>query len=88
MSQEKLAELCNLSTSYISYIETGKKKINFSKLEKLAQILEFTIDINSINKISKYDFSIFNDYSDKERKFLYNVLLSVKTELDVYGFDL
>ncbi len=88
LSQEKLAELCNLSTSYISYIETGKKKINFSKLEKLAQILEFTIDINSINKISKYDFSIFNDYSDKERKFLYNVLLSVKTELDVYGFDL
>ena len=33
LSQEKLAELCNLSTSYISYIETGKKKINFSKLE-------------------------------------------------------
>ena len=40
LSQEELAEKCNLSTSYISYIETGKKKINFSQLEKISNELK------------------------------------------------
>lgn len=84
LSQEKLAELCDLSTSYISYIETGKRKINFAQLEKIAQILELTIDVNSMHRDLKYDFSIFNNYPDKERKILYNILIAVKAELEIY----
>jgi len=84
MSQEQLAEKCELSTSYISYIETGKKKINFSQLEKMAAILDFSIEIISNNTLVEYDFKNFNYFSYKERKFLYKVLLSVKSELDTY----
>lgn len=84
MSQEQLAEKCDLSTSYISYIETGKKKINFSQLEKIAEILNFSIDINPNTNFMKYDFQKFNNFSYKERKFLYKVVLSVKSELDTY----
>lgn len=84
MSQEQLAEKCDLSTSYISYIETGKRRINFSQLEKMAEILDFSIDINSNDNCIKYDFQKFNNFSYKERKFLYKVLLSVKSELDMY----
>lgn len=84
LSQEQLAELCDLSTAYISLIETGKRKINFSQLEKIAQTLELSIDVYSEKRNMQYDFSIFNNYSDKERKFLYNILLAVKTELQTY----
>ena len=60
LSQEELAEKCNLSTSYISYIETGKKKINFSQLEKdlksvliplgnfFTVVMEVTLKLSSI----------------------------------------
>lgn len=84
LSQEKLAELCDLSTAYISLIETGKRKVNFSQLEKIAHTLELTIDVNSEHSSFEYDFNVFNSYSDKERKFLYNVLISVQTELQEY----
>ena len=53
LSQETLAELCNLSSSYISYIETGKKRLSFATLEKLSKYLNFDIDIYDKN-IKKY----------------------------------
>lgn len=84
LSQEQLAELCDLSTAYISLIETGKRKINFSQLEKITKTLELSIDVYSEKRNMQYDFSIFNNYSNKERKFLYNILLAVKTELQTY----
>lgn len=87
LSQEQLAEACNLSTSYISYIETGKKKINFSKLEKIAKILDFSIDILPKN-IEEFDFQKLTiDNSNKEKDFLYRVMLHIKTELKTYSFD-
>lgn len=87
LSQEQLAEACNLSTSYISYIETGKKKINFSKLEKIAKILDFSIDILPKN-IEEFDFQKLTiDNSNKEKDFLYRVMLHIKTELETYSFD-
>ena len=72
LSQEQLAEACNLSTSYISYIETGKKKINFSKLEKIARILDFVIDIQP-KKAENFDFKELTDFYPRGQKFLYSV---------------
>lgn len=84
LSQEQLAELCDLSTAYISLIETGKRKINFSQLEKIAHTLELTIDVNSEHTTFDYDFNAFNNCSDKERRFLYNLLIAVQAELQNY----
>lgn len=87
LSQEQLAEACNLSTSYISYIETGKKKINFSKLEKIARILDFVIDIQPKNT-ENFDFKELTiNSSNREKEFLYKVMRHIKTELETYNFD-
>ena len=87
MTQEQLAEACNLSTSYISYIETGKKKINFSKLEKIARILDFVIDIQP-KKAENFDFKELTiNSSNREKEFLYKVMRHIKTELETYNFD-
>lgn len=52
LTQETLAELCGLSSSYISYVETGKKKISLSKLEQISECLNFDVDIVDNEKIS------------------------------------
>jgi len=45
LTQEKLAEMCNLSASYISYIESAKKKrASLESLVKLANNLGVTVD--------------------------------------------
>ena len=50
LTQEKLAELCDLSTSYISYIETGKRKLSFKTIEILSRHLKFEIELIDVNK--------------------------------------
>lgn len=83
LSQEQLAEACGLSTSYISYIETGKKKINFSQLEKLAVILEFKIDIRSKNDKGITDLSkLLQNCSAEEKKFLLKFIRHIQNELE------
>ena len=87
LSQEQLAEACNLSTSYISYIETGKKKINFSKLEKIARILDFVIDIQP-KSTEDFDFKELTiTSSNREKEFLYKVMHHIKRELETYNLD-
>lgn len=40
MTQDELAEAANLSTSYISQVETGRKNIGREGLEKIAEALQ------------------------------------------------
>ena len=42
LTQEKLAELCDLSTTYISELERGKANITITVLEKVAASLGIT----------------------------------------------
>lgn len=44
LTQEKLAEMCDLSTPHISNIERGTESISFSTLEKLLENLQVKID--------------------------------------------
>lgn len=44
LTQEKLAEMCNLSTPHISNIERGTESISFSTLEKLLENLQINFD--------------------------------------------
>lgn len=55
LTQEKLAEMCNLSASYISYIESAKKKrASLESLVKIANNLGVTVD-TFLNEYQKYD---------------------------------
>ena len=78
LSQETLAELCNLSSSYISYIETGKKRLSFATLEKLSKYLNFDIDI--------YDKNI-KKYSNKQ-PFLKRLITLIEFEFENTHLDL
>ena len=78
LSQETLAELCDLSSSYISYIETGKKRLSFATLEKLSKYLNFDIDI--------YDKSI-KKYSNKQA-FLKRLIMLIEFEFENTHLDL
>ena len=78
LSQETLAELCNLSSSYISYIETGKKRLSFATLEKLSKYLNFDIDI--------YDENI-KKYSNKQA-FLKRLITLIEFEFENTHLDL
>lgn len=81
-TQEQLAEKCNLSTSYISYIETGKKKINFSQLENLSRELNFTIDIFSKNDKNITLNKLIKKCSKREKLFLDKIIRFIITELE------
>ena len=78
LSQETLAELCNVSSSYISYIETGKKRLSFATLEKLSKYLNFDIDI--------YDKNI-KKYSNKQA-FLKRLITLIEFEFENTHLDL
>ncbi len=43
LSQEKLAELCELHRTYISSVERGNRSISLGNIEKIARALEVEI---------------------------------------------
>ncbi len=49
ISQEKLAELTDCSTSYIGFIERGEKSISLFNFLKIASVLE--LDIREISQL-------------------------------------
>lgn len=51
LSQEKLAELVNVSTNTIAYIENGRTFIKYKNLKKLCEVL-------NINEVDLFDFSM------------------------------
>ncbi|MGD2351960.1 helix-turn-helix domain-containing protein [Bacillus subtilis] len=58
LTQEELAELANLSRSYVADIERGRYSPSMSTLEKIAEALNITVaDILSkdTNKFERYD---------------------------------
>lgn len=44
LTQEKLAELTNMSTTHISNIENGKTKVSLSAIFSISNALNYTID--------------------------------------------
>lgn len=49
ISQEKLAELTDCSTSYIGFVERGEKSISLFNFLKIASVLE--LDLKEISEL-------------------------------------
>lgn len=77
LTQENLAELCDLSTSYVSYIETGKRKLSFKTLEVLSKHLKFEIEL--IDEDKKKEFAE-NRFNNRLKSF-------IKKELEPYNIN-
>lgn len=88
LTQEKLAELSDLSASYISKIESGSKKASLKSLVKLGNILGVSID-NFLSDNKNNDFldytskllSFIEDCNNLEKQLIFNLAITVKTSL-------
>ena len=85
LSQEKLAELSNLSSVFISNIENNTKKPSLESLLQISDALGINIDElltgNHIHDTSDYQTDIdalISDCSVTERRFIYELLQASK----------
>lgn len=85
LSQAQLAEKAELSTQYVSQIETAKKQASLQSLVSISNALEISLDellagnrINSPTEYIKEVNEIFHDCSKYEKRVLYEVMNEVK----------
>ena len=67
-SQEKLAEMIECSTIFISYIERGVKSPGLDKLIKIANVLNISVDILLGTELASYNLSRLKDIEQELRK--------------------
>ena len=84
MSQMDLAEFADLSVPYISFIETGRKKVSLISLLKIATALNITPNhiltdyiVHSEDTIATEITTLLKECNSDERFFLHEMLLSI-----------
>ena len=90
MSAEELAEIADLSTVYISYIENAKRKPSLESLIKISNALEITIDEllygNLLYNPTEYQTDIdllMADCTSTEKRYIFEVLSAIKNILRI-----
>lgn len=85
LSQAQLAEMANLSTQYLSQIETAKKQASLQSLVSIANSLNISVDQllngNQLNSPAEYlpeVSEIFADCTRYEKRVLYEILIEGK----------
>lgn len=94
-SQEQLGWETDLSPTYISHIETGKRKPSLGSLISISNVLGITLDEllsgNQIHNPTDYQTDIdelMQDCSQEEKRFIYELLRSSKDILRENGWTL
>lgn len=59
LTREQLAELCDLSVSYIAHIERGTKSLSLETAVKICSVLNVSLDYLLLDEIQSHD-RIFN----------------------------
>jgi len=95
LSAEELAEITNLSTVYISYIENAKRKPSLESLIKISNALEITLDEllygNLLYNPTEYQTDIdllMADCTSMEKRYIFEVLSAVKNILRINNWHL
>ena len=87
ISQEKLAELIDKCPSYISYIETGRKRLSLETLVDIANTLQVSADellsfnIEYKNEVKDEFRSILENCSTYEKKIISDTARALKQSL-------
>ncbi|MBP2656601.1 MAG: hypothetical protein H6Q73_4170 [Firmicutes bacterium] len=88
MSQAELAEKIDMSVSYISHIETAKKRASLESLVRIANVLGITVDCilngNQTSDPAEYrtDFvQLLEGCTSDEKRIMYEIALAVKKSL-------
>lgn len=88
LTQADLSELLNVSESYMSQVERGVAKVSLRRLSDIADILDVDIAflvsehiITTNPNINSEIFEITKDWSEKEIRFLVEILLCANEHL-------
>lgn len=92
ITQEKLAELCNISIPHMSNIENANTKVSLPVLVDIANALNCTVDqllCNSLNNNSVASNSIINDIlsdcNNSQKAIIMDTIISLKDSLAKHG---
>ena len=90
LSAEELAEIADLSTVYISYIENAKRKPSLESLIKISNALEITIDeLLYGNLLYQTDIDLLMaDCTSTEKRYIFEVLSAIKNILRINDWHL
>ena len=87
-TQAELAEQTDMSVSYISHIETGKKKASLESLVRIANALGVTVDYmlngNQINDPAEYQtdlVQLMEGCASYEKQIIYEIASAAKKSL-------
>lgn len=85
ITQAQLAEMTDLSISYISHIETAQKKASLESLVRIADALGITVDEilngNQLNNPTEYQTDIdliMADCTQPEKRLMYEIIQATK----------
>lgn len=81
-SQEKLAEIIECSTIFISYIERGVKSPGLDKLIKIANTLDVSIDLLLGKKLVNYNLERLKDIEHQLKNLPENEQLKILDTID------
>ncbi len=94
LTQEKLAELVDLSVPYISHLERGTKKASLTVLVRLAESLGVTVDQllsgnQATDRTAYYPEvqEILEDCSILERVVLMEIVVAAKRSIRIHGLS-
>ena len=94
MSQEKLAELADISDVYLSYIECGKKNPSAEILCRIAEALQVSLDIlllpnvpHSYNELDADLCQIVRVYTPKQKEKLITIIQNITSLVDTVNQD-
>lgn len=93
-TQEALAEAADLSPTYLSQIECGKKKVSLNALIRLSEALGVTVDCLlsgnqglAPSEVPPEIQRLFSSLSDQERHLLLETLTAFKHAFQDYHID-
>ncbi|MDO4482339.1 MAG: helix-turn-helix transcriptional regulator [Bacillota bacterium] len=68
MSQEKLAEQCEISASFLGHIERGTRKMSLETLVRLSKILNTSIDYLLVDQTASPGLAVSQILSEAEAR--------------------
>ena len=85
LSQEELAEILDISSSFQSRMERGATKISLDMLDRISEALHISLSllVTGVTDSSKYFLDdelslIVNDFNPNERRLLLDIAKSIK----------
>ena len=81
LTQDELAEKCNLSSVYIGYIENGKRQVGLATLANIANVLDIGLDYLVGNQKFILSNKLIEDCNEYQKQIIYAIVKSVKEVL-------